>query len=37
MLGDIDMFFVQETDDINNIRPLIYLVTDKMAYSKDDK
>lgn len=37
MRGDIGTFFVQATDDINNIKPLVYLVPDKVTNPKDDK
>lgn len=37
MRGDIGTFFVQVTDDINKIKPLVYLVPDKISNPKDDK
>ena len=37
MRGDIGSFFAQASDDIRGIKPLVYLVPDKITNPKDDK
>lgn len=37
MRGDIGTFFVQVSNDINGIKPLVYLVPDKITNPKEDK